>query len=122
MRNPDWIRDEVILALDLYIRANRQQLPAAHPEVIRLSELLNRLPIHPHAMRDETFRNPNGISMILGNFLGVDPDHQTPGLSRNNCLHEEVWRDFAGTRLPCGSWPARSKRRWKKMICSRPGS
>ncbi|MEX1096290.1 MAG: HNH endonuclease [Planctomycetales bacterium] len=35
--------------------------------------------------------------MILGNFLGIDPKRQTPGLSRNNQLQEEVWRDFAGS-------------------------
>jgi len=95
MRNPDWVRDEVILAMDLYFRAGRRQLPAEHQDVIFVSNLLNRLPIHPPNARDETFRNPNGISMILGNFLGIDPQHQTPGLSRNNRLQEEVWRDFA---------------------------
>lgn len=95
MRNPDWVRDEVILAMDLYFRAGRRQLPAEHQDVLFVSKLLNRLPIHPPAARDETFRNPTGISMILGNFLGIDPQHQTAGLSRNNRLQEEVWRDFA---------------------------
>ena len=94
MSNPAWVRDEVILAMDLYVRAGRRQLPAEHQDVILVSELLNRLPIHPLEARDETFRNPNGISMILGNFLGIDPQHRTPGLGRNNHLHEEVWRDF----------------------------
>lgn len=95
MRNPDWVRDEVILAMDLYFRAGRKQLAAEHEDVVRLSELLNHLPIHPRAARDETFRNPNGISMILGNFLAVDPEHATPGLGRGNRLHEQVWSDFA---------------------------
>jgi 5-methylcytosine-specific restriction protein A len=95
MRNPDWVRDEVIIALDLYVRAGRKQLPATHPDVIRVSELLRRLPIHGPGVRDEKFRNPDGINMILGNFLGVDPAHPTPGLSRKNRLQEEVWRDFA---------------------------
>jgi predicted HNH restriction endonuclease len=43
MRNPDWVRDEVILAMDLYIGAGRRQLPAAHPDVVALSGILNRL-------------------------------------------------------------------------------
>lgn len=94
MRNPDWVRDEIILAMDLYVRAGRKQLPPSHEEVIRLSELLNRLPIHPPASRDENFRNANGISMILGNFLCVDPVHNQPGLSRNNKLQAAVWADF----------------------------
>ncbi len=82
--------------MDLYFRAGRRQLPPEHQDVILLSDLLNRFPIHPPEGRDENFRNPNGISMILGNFLGVDPEHETPGLSRNNRLQEEVWREFAG--------------------------
>jgi 5-methylcytosine-specific restriction protein A len=96
MRNPNWVRDEVILAMDLYFRADRKQLPATHAEVLLLSDILNRLPVHDSASRAATFRNPNGISMILGNFLGIDPAHDTPGLSRNNRLQEKVWFDFAG--------------------------
>ena len=94
MRNPDWVRDEIILAMDLYVRAGRKQLLPVHEEVVRLSQLLNRLPIHPVSVRDEDFRNPNGISMILGNFLGVDPQHDQPGLSRNNRLQASVWNEF----------------------------
>lgn len=94
MRNPDWVRDEIILAMDLYVRSGRKQLPATHSDVILLSELLNALPIHSRNQRDENFRNANGISMILGNFLGVDPLHAQPGLSRNNQLQERVWKEF----------------------------
>ena len=94
MRNPDWVRDEIILAMDLYVRAGRKQLPPSHEEVIHLSKLLNRLPIDPTASRDENFRNANVISMILGNFLGVDPVHNQPGLSRNSQLQAAVWADF----------------------------
>jgi 5-methylcytosine-specific restriction enzyme A len=95
MRNPDWVRDEVILAIDLYFRAGRRQLPATHPDVILLSNVLNRLPIHDPASRAATFRNANGINMILGNFLRIDPDHDGAGLGRNNHLQDEVWADFA---------------------------
>jgi 5-methylcytosine-specific restriction protein A len=94
MKNPDWVRDEIILAMDLYVRAGRKQLPPGHEEVTRLSRLLNDLPIHPASSRDENFRNQNGISMILGNFLGVDPIHDQPGLSRNNQLQATVWNEF----------------------------
>lgn len=99
MRNPDWVRDEIILAMDLYVRAGRKQLPPGDEQVVRLSQLLNRLPIHPASMRDETFRNPTGIAMILGNFLGVDPLHNQPGLSRNNQLQASIWNEFIETPL-----------------------
>ncbi len=94
MRNPDWVRDEIILAMDLYLRAGRKQLPPGNEAVIHLSQLLNRLPLHPATLRDDNFRNPNGISMILGNFLGVDPQQDQPGLSRNNQLQAAVWKEF----------------------------
>lgn len=94
MRNPDWVSDEIILAMDLYVRAGRKQLPPGNEEVVRLSLLLNRLPIHPASSRDENFRNPNGISMILGNFLGIDPLHDHSGLSKNNQMQALVWNEF----------------------------
>jgi 5-methylcytosine-specific restriction enzyme A len=96
VRNPRWTRDEVILALDLYIRSERRQLPANHAEVVTLSRLMQRLPYHPTESRQASFRNPNGISMILGNFLGIDPNYEGSGLSRNNQLQEEVWNEMAG--------------------------
>ena len=97
MRNPRWTRDEVILALDLFIRSERRQLPASHAEVIALSQAMQRLPYHPPEARDASFRNPNGISMILGNFLGIDPDYEGSGLGRNNQLQHEVWDELAGS-------------------------
>ncbi len=48
-RNPDWVRDELILALDLYIRADGPHLQAHHPEVVRSPDrlLYSNLPIAP---------------------------------------------------------------------------
>ena len=96
-RNPNWTRDEVILALDLYLRENRQQLGAHHPRVIELSRLLNRLPIHPPPLREAEFRNPAGVSMKLGNFLAVDPAYPGTGLLRGSRLEREIWDEFASS-------------------------
>ena len=85
--------------MDLYVRAGRRQLSANHADVIRLSELLNALPLHGQSKRDVNFRNPDGIEMILGNFLGVDPEQRQVGLGRNNRLQKQVWDDFID-RLP----------------------
>ena len=46
MKNPKWHRDEIILALDLYSRMEPGKMNKSHPEIIELSEILNRLPIH----------------------------------------------------------------------------
>lgn len=66
-----------------------------HPEIAELSSLLNELPIHPRRKRTPEFRNPAGISMKLGNFLSLDPEHSGTGLKRRSQLDEAVWEDFA---------------------------
>ena len=40
MKNPTWVRDEIVHAMDLYVRAGRKQLPQGHEEVVRLIQLL----------------------------------------------------------------------------------
>jgi 5-methylcytosine-specific restriction protein A len=72
-RNPVWVVDELILALELYLREGRKVLSSSNPEVIKLSGILNQLPIHPKELRERKFRNPNGIEMKLGNFRSLDP-------------------------------------------------
>lgn len=94
-RNPRWTRDELILALDLYFRVNPLQTSETHPEIVALSDLLNRLPIHPRSDFGESFRNPNGVYMKLCNFLRFDPSYSGDGLTRGGKLEEEVWQEFA---------------------------
>ncbi|HEY0606101.1 MAG TPA: HNH endonuclease [Herpetosiphonaceae bacterium] len=95
-RNPNWTRDELILALELYIRAGRKQLEASHPDVIELSKQLNQLPIHEPALRNSDFRNPQGVSMKLGNFLSIDPNYTGIGLQRGSKRDREVLEEFEG--------------------------
>jgi 5-methylcytosine-specific restriction protein A len=42
---PNWNRDELILALDLFFRANPIHTTEEHPETVKLSRVLNELPI-----------------------------------------------------------------------------
>jgi 5-methylcytosine-specific restriction protein A len=95
MPRPDWTRDELILALDLYLREPAARSNKNHPGVIELSRTLNSLPIHGELGRESDFRNANGVAMKLGNFLRFDPDYKGAGLSRGNRLEEEVWSEFA---------------------------
>lgn len=94
-RNPDWTRDELILALDLYMRNGREQLGSGHQKVQELSQLLNNLPIHAREFRESKFRNANGVSMKLGNFLSLDPAYEGTGLERGSRLEKKVWEEFA---------------------------
>jgi 5-methylcytosine-specific restriction enzyme A len=93
-RNPSWTRDELILALDLYIRSGHRVLAEDHADVLALSELLNQLPIHRE--REDKFRNPNGVAMKLANFRALDPAAEGKhGLRRGNSLEPEIWNEFA---------------------------
>ena len=96
-RNPPWSRDELILALDLYFRHRRRLPDKNHPEVVELSNILNRL-FGDKAQDAALFRNPNGVYMKLANFRRLDPEYTADGktgLSRGGKGDEETWDDFA---------------------------
>lgn len=61
----NWVRDEVILALDLYFHTLKKTFSTNDKEVIELSALLNELPIIPVAVRTDDFRNVNGMHYQL---------------------------------------------------------
>jgi 5-methylcytosine-specific restriction protein A len=98
-RNPPWTRDELILALDLYMRHRPSLLDDRHPAVIELSDLLGRLAtLDGRAVTGTRFRNANGVAMKLGNLARLDPISTAAGrrgLTRGGKGDEEVWRDFA---------------------------
>jgi 5-methylcytosine-specific restriction protein A len=99
VRNPPWTRDELILALDLYM--DHPTPDQTRPEVIELSALLNRLWAGSAAGDADTLRNPSGVSMKLSNFQRFDPRFQhrgRKGLAHGAKADEEVWAEFAGDR------------------------
>jgi 5-methylcytosine-specific restriction protein A len=97
-RNPPWQRDELILALDLYFRHRPDTISKNHPEVAALSELLNKLPIHPDRPDAAKFRNINGTYMKLCNFLALDSDYKGKGLEAGGRLEREIWSEFVSDR------------------------
>ena len=94
--NPDWIRDEEILLLDLYLSGGNKVLRKTDPRVIKLSKDLNAL--YPETERSATFRNPSGISRKLGNVASIDPLHSDQGKKGNDHaskLLAKTWDEFA---------------------------
>ena len=91
-RPPTWVRDELILALDLYMR--RGWLDDLHPEVQELSVLLNGLPIHQEWRFTPRFRNANGVCMKLANFQALDPSYKGTGLDGGSVGDREIWTEF----------------------------
>lgn len=97
-RNAIWSRDELILALDLYLR-HRASMPAKDsPEIQELSEVLNQLGAVLHQRTSGTYRNTNGVYMKLMNFRRFDPKYTAngkTGLTRGNQDEARVWDQFA---------------------------
>lgn len=77
-RNPAWSRDELILALDLYVRSGERIPGHGSSEILELSETLNALAAASTG-KDASFRNPNGVYMKLMNFRRFDPDVRSSG-------------------------------------------
>lgn len=91
-RNPTWVKEELLLALDLYMRIGASY--ATKPEVIALSQLLNNLQLAEQT--DEAlFRNPNGVAMKLANFAALDPNYPGVALARGGKGDRAVWEEFA---------------------------
>lgn len=92
--NPDWQFDELILALDLYLRWRPKQPPADHPDLAALSDILQLLPIHPAGARADTFRNANSVRRKLGDFTAPDPSYTGTSTRGGEGVHL-VWGEFA---------------------------
>ena len=95
-RNPVWTRDELILALDLYMRHAPSFPGDQHPDVVELSGVLNRLAELSTMAGDRKFRNPNGVAMKLQNFRRFDPSQNGKGLPGGGKGEEAIWNTFHG--------------------------
>lgn len=94
MKNPNWQRDELILALDLYFQLEPGQIHGRNERVVALSDLLNSLPIHAPEFRNYKFRNANGVGLKLSNFLAIDPDYDGKGMQRYGKLDHKIFHEF----------------------------
>lgn len=93
-----WSRDELILALDQYLKHKGRDLDERDPEIVALSDFLNRLGAVLGTRGGAKFRNPNGVAMKLMNFRRHDPrfkDAGKRGLTAGNRLEGPVWDEYA---------------------------
>jgi 5-methylcytosine-specific restriction protein A len=77
--NRDWTFDELILALDLYLKWRPRQPPVDHRDLRELSRLLRRLPLHLAEARGEAFRSANSVRRKLGDYADPDPSYAGKG-------------------------------------------
>jgi 5-methylcytosine-specific restriction protein A len=105
-RNPDWTRDELIIALDLYLKHRTSPPSKNSKEVLETSDLLNRVgtKLHGSGGKEKSFRNANGVYMKLMNFRRFDPEYTgtgKKGLTAGNKDEEVVWNQFAVEPARC---------------------
>jgi putative restriction endonuclease len=78
-----WTRDELILAVNLYCKLPFGRLHRLNPEVIHLSNLINR--------------TPGSVAYKLVNFASLDPSLKARGIkgaSNVSKLDTEIWNEF----------------------------
>jgi 5-methylcytosine-specific restriction protein A len=97
--NPNWAREEVILALDLYFDCKGRPPTPRDARVRELSEVLRAFPHHAESARRDTFRNADGVAFKLQNLRQVATGKGLGNVSRTD---KYVWEEF-------GSDPARVK-------------
>lgn len=91
--SPDWVIDELMLALDLYLRTRDESSYSPRtPAVVALSDELRALTVHAPEIRNEPrFRNPNSVALKLHNFAALDPMNSGRGMSHGGAADRTVW-------------------------------
>lgn len=82
-----WSREELILALNLYLKLPFGKMHSRTPEIIKLAEIIGR--------------TPSSIAMRLTNFASVDPFHQNrgiKGMSGGKKQVEPIWNEFINNK------------------------
>jgi 5-methylcytosine-specific restriction protein A len=89
--NPNWNRDETILALDAYFALAGKNPSAKDPQIIALSQTLRALPYHGDAARTPTFRNPDGAAFKVQNLRSRETGKGLGNVSR---MDRAIWDEF----------------------------
>jgi 5-methylcytosine-specific restriction protein A len=98
-KNPLWTREQVILALDLYMKHKGRDPGPNHPDVLEVSGLLRQMATEAGL---NTYRNPPGVVMKMMNFRSVDPAFTSKGgkgLDGASKLDKAIWAEFYGKPL-----------------------
>ncbi len=95
----DWYEDELVLALDLYMRHRQSPPSEGSTEVAELSKVLRRLALLNGLKVSQTFRNGSGVYLKMMNFKAIDPENTAAGnkgMPNGGDLAPAVWKKYAG--------------------------
>jgi len=87
MKRRLWTKEELILALNLYLKLPFGKFHHGTPEIIHLASLIDR--------------TPSSVAMRLSNFASVDPYHKkrgVKGLPGGKKQVEPIWNEFINNR------------------------
>ena len=82
-----WTRDELILALNLYLKLPFGKLHSGNPAIIHLAQIIGR--------------TSGSVAMRLNNFASVDPYHKQRGiigLAGGKKQVEPIWNEFINNK------------------------
>ena len=106
-RNPPWTREEIILALDAYFKADIRSVSVDANTVVQLSDTLQKLNAYGKTERLSTYRNPNSVQMKLMNFYGIE--HPGRGLSNASKQDRSIYDEFVSDKSLLESIASRIK-------------
>ena len=78
-----WSKDELIVAINLYIKLPFGKMHSRNPEIQELAKIIGR--------------SPSSVARKLGNFASFDPKLQArgiKGLANASKLDREIWNEF----------------------------
>src|SRR5262249_48443441 len=92
-----WTREEVILAMDFYVRIGAfagGPIPGREStEISQLSDLLRELSAYPPERQGEKYRNPDGVYLKLMNLRAIQSEG-AHGMNAYSRLDAAVWREY----------------------------
>lgn len=94
MKNPKWSYNELILALELYIKFKPNPPSKNSTEIGQLSTILRLNALADGIKINKIFRNKNGVAMKLQNFRRFDPLFKGTGLRAGGNLEFEIWNKY----------------------------
>ena len=92
-RNPPWLEEELILALDLYMTMKERGIKSGRiPEMKQLADTLNKLA--PFIHDQDVERNEGSVYNKILNIVSLDDENSSGGRPNGSKLDKKVWDMF----------------------------